>query len=157
LLAQKLEAGRQEPAMRYTLIDNTPKTYVLIFNTGDELADGLARFAIEQKISAASFKAIGALSAVQLGWFAWDSKRYKPSVQFDEQLELLSLIGDIAQKDGVPQVHAHAIVGREDGTAHGRHLMMARVRPTCEVVLVESPAHLQKHFDPESGLALIRV
>ncbi len=143
--------------MRYKLIDHTPRTYVLIFDTNDELTEGLTRFAGEQQLSAASFKAIGALSAVQLGWFSWESKKYKPSVQFEEQLELLSLIGDISTHDGAPQVHAHAIVGREDGTAHGGHLMMAHIRPTCEVVLVESPAHLQKQLDPESGLALIRV
>jgi hypothetical protein len=143
--------------MRYKLIENAPKTYVVIFDTGDELTEGLTRFANDLKLSSASFKAIGALSAVQLGWFNWTSKQYKPSVQLDEQLELLSFIGDIALNDGKPQVHAHAIVGREDGTAHGGHLMMARVRPTCEVVLVESAGHLQKQLDPESGLALIRT
>jgi hypothetical protein len=31
------------------------------------------------------------------------------------------------------------------------------VRPTLEVVLVESPQHLQRQSDPESGLALIRL
>jgi glyoxylase-like metal-dependent hydrolase (beta-lactamase superfamily II) len=35
------------------------------------------------------------------------------------QVELLSLIGDVALKDGEPQVHAHAVVGKRDGTAHG--------------------------------------
>jgi hypothetical protein len=29
------------------------------------------------------------------------------------------------------------------------------VRPTLEIVLSESPAHLRKRFDPTSGLALI--
>ncbi len=33
--------------------------------------------------------------------------------------------------------------------------MDAHVRPTLEVVLVESPKHLQRKFDPASGLALI--
>jgi predicted DNA-binding protein with PD1-like motif len=107
-------------------------------------------------LSAASFKAVGALSSVRLGWFSWESKKYEPSVQLDEQIELLSLIGDVALKDGEPQVHAHAVIGKKDGTAHGGHLLEAHIRPTCEVVLVESPAHLQKRIDPDSGLALIR-
>ena len=59
--------------------------------------------------------------------------------------------------DGRPQVHAHAIVGRRNGAASGGHLMEARVRPTCELILTESPEHLQKQLDPDSGLALIRV
>jgi hypothetical protein len=37
------------------------------------------------------------------------------------------------------------------------HLIKAHVRPTLEVVLTESPAHLHKRHDPESGLALIRT
>jgi hypothetical protein len=74
-----------------------------------------------------------------------------------EQVELLSLIGDVAVKEGEPQVHAHLVVGRRDGSAHGGHLLEARVRPTCELILTESPEELRKEIDPESGVALIRV
>jgi predicted DNA-binding protein with PD1-like motif len=143
--------------MRYKLVEEQPRTYVLIFDTGDELAAGLARFAAEQKMGGSSFKAIGALSSVRLGWFNWETKKYQVAVNLDEQVELLSLIGDIAEKDGEPQVHAHAVVGKRDGTAHGGHLLQATVRPTCEVVLTESPKHLQKRVDPEAGIALIRL
>jgi uncharacterized protein len=128
--------------MHYKQIDQTPKTFILIFETGDELVEELNRFAIEQQLSAASFKAVGGLSSVRLGWFSWANKKYEPSVQLNEQIELLSLIGDVALKDGEPQVHAHAVIGRKDGTAHGGHLLEAHIRPTCEVVLVESPAPL---------------
>jgi predicted DNA-binding protein with PD1-like motif len=34
-------------------------------------------------------------------------------------------------------------------------LIEGKVRPTLEVVLVESPAHLRKRHDRESGLALV--
>jgi uncharacterized protein len=141
--------------MNFKKIDESPKTFILVFETGDELAGGLLRFAKQQKLSAASFKAVGALSSVRLGWLSWEKKRYEPSVTLDEQVELLSLIGDVALKDGEPVVHAHAVVGKKDGTAHGGHLFQAYIRPTCEVVLIESPVHLQKFIDPEAGIALI--
>jgi len=35
------------------------------------------------------------------------------------------------------------------------HLIEGKVRPTLEVILTESPAHLRKRHDLESGLALI--
>jgi predicted DNA-binding protein with PD1-like motif len=143
--------------MQYRLLSEEPKTYALIFGTGDELATGLSRFATEQKLAGSSFKAIGAFSSVKLAWFNWQTKKYQPSVVLDEQVELLSLVGDIALKDGQPQVHAHLVIGKSDGTAHGGHLMEAHVRPTCEVILTENPQHLQKQIDPESGLALIRL
>jgi hypothetical protein len=143
--------------MRYTLITEHPRTFAVIFNSDDELAANLKQFALDQQLSAASFKAIGALSSVQLAWFNWATKKYETSVQLEEQVELLSMIGDIAESDGKPQVHAHVIVGKSDGTAHGGHLQKAVVRPTCEVILTESPEHLRKKVDPESGIALIRI
>jgi predicted DNA-binding protein with PD1-like motif len=143
--------------MRSKQVEEQPKTFVLIFETGDELASGLKRFAKEQKLAGSSFTAIGAFSAVKLAWFNWETKKYEPSVELNEQVELLSMIGDVALKDGEPQVHAHIVVGRRDGTTHGGHLMEATVRPTCELVLRESPVHLQKQVDAESGLALIRL
>ena len=88
--------------MKFRQIDESPKTFILIFEIGDELAEGLLQFAKEQKLSAASFKAVGALSSVRLRWFSWESKKYEPSVTLDEQVEVLSLIGDVALKDGEP-------------------------------------------------------
>jgi predicted DNA-binding protein with PD1-like motif len=142
--------------MRHKLLEEQPRTYAVIFDTGDELAAGLKKFATDQRLAGSSFKAIGALQSVKLGWFNWETKKYETAVQLVEQVELLSLIGDIALKGGEPQVHAHAVIGRRDGTAHGGHLLEAIIRPTCEVILTESPEHLQKQMDESSGLALIR-
>jgi predicted DNA-binding protein with PD1-like motif len=143
--------------VRYKLVEEKPKTFVLVFETNDELSQALKKFAFEQKLASASFKAIGALSSVKLGWLNWETKKYEPSVSLDEQVELLSLIGDVALKDGEPQVHAHVVIGKRDGTAHGGHLLQTHVRPTCELVLTENAAHLKKEFDPAAGIALIKL
>jgi hypothetical protein len=143
--------------MRSKQIDDAPKTFVVILDGGEEILASLKKFAKDNGLSSASFKAIGALSRVELGWFNWETKKYQTAVKLDEQVELLSLIGDIAMKDSEPQIHAHLVIGRADGSAYGGHLLSATVRPTCELVLTESPRELQKEFDPESGLALIRV
>jgi uncharacterized protein len=143
--------------MRWKQIEDEPKTFVLIFETGDEIASALHQFAKERHLGGSSFKAIGALSYAKLGWFNWESKSYDEACVLDEQVELLSLIGDIALRDGEPQVHAHVVAGGSDGTAYGGHLLEAHVRPTCELILTESPIHLQKRLDPESGIALIQI
>ena len=68
------------------------------------------------------------------------------------------LAGDVSLKpDGGPQVHAHVVVGKSDGSAHGGHLMEAHVRPTLELILTESPSYLRRKYDPRSGLALISI
>jgi predicted DNA-binding protein with PD1-like motif len=143
--------------MRWKQIEDEAKVFALVFETGDEIASVLQRFSKNQGLAGSSFKAIGALSYAKLGWFNWETKKYDPACVLDEQMELLSLIGDIALKDGEPQVHAHVVVGGSDGIAHGCHLLEACVRPACELIPTESPIHLQKKLDPESGIALIQV
>ena len=143
--------------MHFKRIGASPEAFVLVFETGDELAGGLSQFAKDQRLTSASFTAVGALSSVRLGWFNWETKAYDAAVALDEQVELLSLIGDVALKDEEPVVHAHVVIGRRDGSAHGGHLLRAHVRPTCEVVLTASPVHMQKAFDPASGLFLIKL
>jgi len=76
--------------MNFRQIDQSPKTFIIVFPTGDELASGLSEFAKDQGLSAARFKAIGALSSVLLGWFRWEKKKYAPSVTLDEQVELIA-------------------------------------------------------------------
>ena len=141
--------------MTSTLLDATgPRTWVLIFDKGDEPVAGLTAFAKAQKLGAAHFTAIGAFSDVTLGYFDRAKRDYK-KIPLHEQVEVLSLLGDIALDKGEPKVHAHVVVGRADGEARGGHLLEAHVWPTLEVVLVESPRHLRKRHDPETGLALI--
>jgi predicted DNA-binding protein with PD1-like motif len=129
-------------------------THVLVFQTGDEVVSTLEAFAREHEITAARFTAIGAFSEAKLGYFDWERKEYE-EIPLAEQVEVLTLAGDVALKDGEPSVHTHVVLGKRDATAHGGHLLEARVRPTLELVLVESPAHLRKEHDPETGLALI--
>ena len=136
--------------------DDGEKTFAIIFDKGDEVASGLLAFAKENKLSASHFTAIGAFERVTLGFFERERKDYK-RISIDAQVEVLSLVGDIASDGGEPKVHAHVVVGKADGTAHGGHLLEARVWPTLEVILVESPQHLQRRLDKETGLALISL
>jgi uncharacterized protein len=70
---------------------------------------------------------------------------------------VLSLIGDIALSGKQPKLHAHVVLGKADGTALGGHILEARVWPTLEVVLTESPRHLRRKIDDVTGLALIEL
>ena len=142
--------------MTSKLLDATgQKTFALVFGKDDEAMAGLALFAKQERLGAAHFTAIGAFSEVELGYFEPHRKDYKRML-VSEQVEVLSLIGDIAlDSAGAPKVHAHVVVGRSDGSTRGGHLLAGRVWPTLEVILVESPTFLRKRFDAESGLALI--
>lgn len=139
------------------LNDGQQKTYALIFDKGDEVLAGLKEFAEQQRLSASQFTAIGAFSEVVLGYFDRTKKAYK-KIPIQEQVEVLTLAGDISLKpDGDVQVHAHVVVGKSDGTAHGGHVLSAMVFPTLEVILTEAPAYLRRQKDEETGLALINI
>jgi predicted DNA-binding protein with PD1-like motif len=137
--------------------DAGKRTFAVVLQTGDEVMRCLQEFAARERLGASQITAIGALSGGKLAFFDWDSKTYLP-IPVEEQVEVASLVGDIAiGPDGKPSVHAHAVLGRRDGTALAGHLQEARVRPTLEIIVTESPAHLCKVKDAESGLALISV
>jgi predicted DNA-binding protein with PD1-like motif len=138
--------------------DRGEKTFALVFSPGDEVVAQLLEFAREHRLDASRFTGIGGFSEVTLGYFELDRKDYK-HIEVNEQVEVLSLVGNIALKDGdhQPKLHAHVIIGKSDGTAHGGHLLHAKVRPTLEVMLIESPKHLTRYSDPQTGLALLKI
>ncbi len=142
--------------MKSKLINKRPKTFAIVFETGDEVMAGLKTFAREQRLSASQFTAIGAFSQAVLGFFDLAKRDYR-RIPVTEQVEVLSLLGDVTLANGGPKLHAHVVLGKSDGTAHGGHLLEAYVRPTLEVVLVESPKYLHRAHDPATGLSLIRL
>ncbi|MBW3596058.1 MAG: DNA-binding protein [Planctomycetes bacterium] len=130
------------------------RTYAVVFDEGEEVTEGLRRFAEEEGCNAARLTGIGAFRSVVLAWFNLDTQEYE-EIPIDEQVEVLSLVGNIAEHEEKPKLHVHLVVGKRDGTAHGGHLVRGVVRPTLEVMLIESPRYLRRRHDPKTGLALI--
>ena len=132
------------------------RTFVAVLETGEEAMSVLKRFAEDERLTAAQITGIGAFREAVITFFDWETKEYL-EIPVDEQVEVASLIGDIAtDEDGGPALHLHVVLGKRDGSALAGHFAEGYVRPTLEVVITESPAHLRKAKDPESGLALIR-
>ena len=143
--------------MRSKLLNaDPPITYAVVLDTGDEVIGELGKFVREQEVEAASVTAIGAFSRTVLGYFQWETKQYK-KIPVDEQVEVLSLLGDVAVGEQGPTLHLHAVLGKADGSVVGGHLIEAHVRPTLEVILIQPPSYLRKRKDPETGLALIDI
>jgi uncharacterized protein len=134
-----------------------PRMFAVVFEPGDEPVAGLEAFAREAGVDAARLTAIGAFEHAVVGWFDLDARNYR-RIEVSEQVELLSLVGDITLADPTgsePRIHAHVVLGRRDGSTVGGHLLEARVRPTLEVVVSDAPATLRRRHDPSTGLALI--
>ena len=142
--------------MKTKLLNRGPeRTYAVVLAPDDEPVECLTAFAQGEKLDCAHFTAIGAFSDAVLGYFNPEKKDYE-ELRVSGQTEVLSLVGNIALgPHGTPMLHAHAVLGRRDGSALGDHLMRASVSPTLEIVLVESPSWLRRSIDPRTGLALL--
>lgn len=149
-----IEYGKA-PGMKVRLIrDDDAKEYAVIFAKGDEAFSGLMEFAEKYHVTSGHFTAIGALSRATLGWFDLQKKMYQ-KIPINEQVEVLSMIGDFALYQGKPALHTHMVVGHRDGRASGGHVIEAVVSPTLEVFVTVDPVALEKKYDPETGLTLI--
>ncbi len=134
--------------------DRGEKTYALIFDAGDEVMSTLTEFARANKLLASHFTAIGAFQRVTFRYFDRETSEYQ-KIPLNEQVEVLMFAGDISDDDGKPKVHAHVVVGKRDGTAHGGDVGEAYVYPTLELILEQTPDYLRRKYDPETGLSLI--
>jgi len=143
--------------MNFKLInDARQKTYAIIMDSGDEVTAQLMAFAKKEKLSASQFTAIGAFSETVTGFFDFSIKDYRKTA-FKEQMEVLALTGDVSMFNGEYKIHAHVVLGRKDGTAHGGHLMRGIAHPTLEIILNESPEYLKREMDTNSGIPLIKI
>ena len=126
----------------------------MIFSKGDEAFSGLNEFAEKFHVTSAHFTAIGALRGATIAWFSPERKMYK-KIPIEGQLEVASMIGDIALFNGKPVVHTHMVVGLPDGTARAGHVLEPHVWPTLEVIVTAELNARRKSLDPEIGLTLI--
>lgn len=137
-----------------SLGDHQPRTYAVVLDTGDSVTEELQRFAAERDLGTASFTAVGAFSSASLGFYDLEERRYV-EIPVEEQTEVLTLAGDIVGSGDERKLHAHVVLGRRDGTTRGGHLLGARVRPTLEVMVTESPREIVRRYDESVGIPLI--
>jgi uncharacterized protein len=141
--------------MKYKVVEDADVvTYVVVCDPGDEAVSALNQFARAEQLEAAQITAVGAFEHATVGWFDPAVRDYR-RIPVDQQCELLSLVGDIAAGQDGPILHVHAVLGLSDGTTRGGHLLEAKVFPTLEAVVTETPAQLRKVLRPDIGIALI--
>jgi predicted DNA-binding protein with PD1-like motif len=121
------------------------RTFQLVFQPGEEAVEGLAAFARKEALEFASFTAIGGFHAPRLGFYNLETKGFDDIPLFEDQVEVLSFIGEITKQGDEPLIHAHVVVGHRDGTTRGGHLMRGEVRPILIVTIEESPHLPQAH------------
>lgn len=140
----------------HQLDEGEARSFALVLAAGEEAVEKLLSFAREHDMNSGRFMGLGALSDVELGFFDFSKNDYHRNL-LDEQVEIVSLVGNFSRQDGKPKVHPHIVVARRDGQAYGGHLLCGHVKPTLEIMVVETPTALQREIDPKTGLGLIHA
>lgn len=129
---------------------------MVVLEPGDQVMASLASVAEQHGLAAATFTALGAVSRATLAFFDRATRTYD-EFTVDEQVEVLTLVGNISVFDGAPRVHAHMTLGFPDGSVRGGHLVEADVWPTLEISVTSWPSRIERQVDPVSTLPLIAI
>ena len=130
-------------------------TYVLSLKRGEELMEGIKEFCKEHHIEAAFFHAIGAANEVELAWYDLGVKQYVTAL-FQEDLELVSLTGNVSTMGNELVVHSHGVFSGKDMKTKGGHVNKAVVSGACEIILWRLEGTIDRAFDENTGLNLMR-
>lgn len=123
---------------------------------GRGLQDALLGLAEEHGLRTAWISAIGAFEWIELTEYNQTSRRYEKAHRF-ERCELLSMQGNLSERDGQPFWHLHGTVSlREDGrdVTYGGHVVDGVVFALELRIDVFDGLALRREDDPATGLQL---
>ena len=127
--------------------------WAVVLQRGDDLLGSLQQFARDSGVRAGFFTGLGAVCDVQLAYWDMERREYLRT-DLDGDQEIGALTGNIAQLDGQPFVHAHAVVSGHDLLARTGHVMRARVSATVELFVHDFGGAIHRAPDAAIGLKL---
>lgn len=129
-------------------------SWVVVLKKDERIIGKLIEFVKAKKIKAGYFSAIGALSQVELAHYDLRNQKYKTKT-IKRQLEIASLMGNVATKGKEIIIHSHIAVSTDKMAVYGGHLKEATVAATCEVVFNEFKTPLNRRYAKNIGLNLL--
>ena len=126
-------------------------TYVIRMDRGEEVMGTLTALCEQEGIRLASVEAIGAVDRALVGLYDVGEKVYHKQ-EFNEPMEIASLLGTVTEKDGKPYLHLHATLCDANMQTHGGHVNELRISATCEMVLRLLPGQVGRKLDDVTGL-----
>ena len=121
---------------------------------GKDLLDELTALCLQEHVTLGQVTAIGAMQKARVGYYNQKTRQYE-YLEWNEEVELLGLIGNVSIRDGKPAVHAHVTLADRKGNAFGGHLVQGTIVFACEysLVILEGP-ELTRRPDSTTGLPL---
>jgi predicted DNA-binding protein with PD1-like motif len=137
--------------VRYQRFDNRLQVRL---TSGEHAADGVMAVLKKENVGYATLTGLGAVRWARLAYWNSATREYEPH-DIEEQLEVVSLVGNVTLRDGEPFLHWHVSLGRHDLTLLGGHFLDATVHPNFEVWLQVESSPIHRRVEADSGLALM--
>lgn len=128
------------------------KDYLINIDKDEKVVETLTRFCKENGIKNAKLSGIGAVKKTEIGAYDLQNKEYIKR-EYSEILELLSLEGNVALKDGEPFIHAHVVLSDHKMQTLGGHLFETTVGVAGEFFLTQFDGNAYRELKPDIGLA----
>lgn len=128
----------------------------LSFTKGEEIMSVLKEYLATNTIHAAHIAGLGATDFVELAYYNLETKEYERH-EIQEAVEILNLNGNVGVKeDGDVVIHMHGTFGRKDLSVFGGHIFAMRVSGAGEIHLRVFKGSIQRAYDEDTGLTLMR-
>ena len=138
--------------MDYRRFNNT---IIARIDKGEEILEKIKEIALKENIKLANINALGAINNFTVGVFKVNEKKYY-SNKFEGNFEIVSLTGTVNTMNGEFYTHIHMSAGNDNGEVYGGHLNTAVVSATCEMVINIIEGTVDRYFDKEIGLNLLK-
>ena len=132
------------------------QTIILRMDKGEDIVEQVKNVALKEKIKLASISALGAINEFTVGVFKTKEKKYYAN-EFKGDFEIVSLTGTINTMNDEYYSHMHLSAGNDQGQVFGGHLNKAIVSATCEMVIQIINGEVDRYFDEEVGLNLLKL
>jgi predicted DNA-binding protein with PD1-like motif len=136
------------------VLQNNPPVFLLRLDKGDELFSVLKTFCLQHTIKAGWFQGLGAAGEVILSFYDLDEKKYI-DVTLQEDVEIVSLTGNVGWLQNEYAFHAHGVFATKDYSTKGGHVKKLVVSATCELFLTTLTKKLVRKYDEQTGLQLL--
>ena len=127
--------------------------YVVRLQKGEELIESILKLAREENISLGRVSGLAAVDQVEISLYGVETKEYFIK-ELTGDMEIVSLEGNIAEKDGETYLHLHGSVAHDDNRVYGGHMHLARVSVTAELIVDVIDGKVDRQFDEETGANL---
>lgn len=136
------------------LITTHADQLVINLERGEELLETLLSYCKAKDITGATFTGLGATDMLELAFYNLTTKSYERH-NIVEELEILSLTGNLGTLKEEKMLHIHGVFGRRDLSTLGGHIFKLRVSGACEIHLSTLPRQLHRVHDETTGLNLL--